>query len=396
MKSVSTARRYAGLAGAVVGVVATAAAARVLADRRHPSQPSMSESTEPLGSLRGDTHIVTADDGVGLHAEVDEREDWTGGSQPSSAADPAADDAPLTIVFTHAYALNLDCWHFQRSALRGRHRLVFYDQRSHGKSGRSDSEHSTIDYTGRDLAAVINQLVPEGPVLLVGHSMGGMTILALADQQPTLFSDRVVGVALIATTAEGLTPETMGLPGLPGRIIHRLTPPLVATLAKTPRLVESGRRATSDIGLMVTRRLAFGGPVPQEWVDFTDNMLAATPFEVVADFFPGFGSYDKRDALLMLRTVPSVVVCGSSDSITPLSYSRNLAEALGTGEVVELSNAGHMVILERHTEVTQAIERLIDRVTVPAAESTPGRQTARPSPQVRTEARVQTGDGEGT
>lgn len=389
MKSVSTARRYAGLAGAVVGVVATAAAARVLADRRLHLQPGVSQSTEPLlGSLRGDSHTVITDDGVELRAEIDEREDWTSDTQagPGGAADE------LTIVFVHAYALNLDCWHFQRSALRGRHRLVFYDQRSHGKSGRSDSEHSTIDDTGRDLAAVIDQLVPEGLVLLVGHSMGGMSILALADQHPTLFAKRVAGVALIATTAEGLTPETMGLPGLPGRVIHRLTPPLVATLARTPRLVESGRRATADIGSMVTRRLAFGGPVPQEWIDFTDNMLAATPFAVVADFFPGFGSYDKRDALLMLRTVPSVVICGSGDSITPLSYSQNLAEALGTGEVVELPDAGHMVILERHTEVTEAIERLVERVSTPDAVRKAGRHKARE--ETREQPEDQGGDGQ--
>ncbi|MBA3265419.1 MAG: alpha/beta hydrolase [Nocardioidaceae bacterium] len=374
MRSVTTARRYAGLAGAAVGVVATAAAARILAGRRHDLHAPRIDASERLGSLRGDPHTVIAEDGLHLYAEIDERVDGTSGVHAS----PIAADQ-LTLVFVHAYALNLDCWHFQRSALRGRHRLVFFDQRSHGRSRRSDAEHSTIDYTGRDLAAVINQLVPDGPVMLVGHSMGGMTVLALADQYPRLFSERVVGVALIATTAEGLTAETMGLPGMPGRVIHRLALPLVATLAKTPRLVESGRRATADIGSVVTRKLAFGGPVPQEWVDFTDDMLAATPFEVVAEFFPGFGVHDKREALMRLRSVPSVVVCGSGDAITPLAHTHSLADALGSAEVVELSDAGHMVILERHTEVTAAIERLAERAVATVVDSVPGRHSARPA-----------------
>lgn len=373
MSSVSTLRRYAGLTGAVVGVVATGATARVLSQRRHLFRPQVNQITDTLGSLRGDRRTVVADDGVELHAEVDERDDWSSGAHVGQAL-----EGELSIVFVHAYALNLDGWHFQRAALRGRHRLVFYDQRSHGRSARSCADNSTIDYTGRDLASVINQLVPRGPVLLVGHSMGGMTILALADQYPELFAERVAAVALIATTAEGLTAETFGLPGLPGRVIHRLTPPLVATLAKTPRLVETGRRATAEIGTAVTRKLAFGGPVPQEWVDFIDDMLAATPFKVVAEFFPGFGAHDKRDALRRLHDIPSVVICGSGDSITPLEHSYHLAEVLGSAEVVELSDAGHMVILERHPEVTSAIERLIDRVATAADESRPGRHLARP------------------
>ncbi|MGI8888312.1 MAG: alpha/beta fold hydrolase [Nocardioidaceae bacterium] len=349
MKSAATARRYVGLTGALIGVVATGAAAGILAERTALARRRAARPVEGLGSLRGERHTVMADDGVELFAEID---DLTPG---------ATAQAQITVVFVHAYAVNLDSWHYQRAALRGSYRLVFFDQRSHGRSGRSSRANSTIDQTGRDLAKVIEQLVPHDRLVLVGHSMGGMTILALADQCPDLFQDRVAGVALVATSAEGLTAEVLGLPGLPGRVIHRLTPALVATLARTPRLVETGRRATSDIGSVMTRKLAFGGPVAQELVDFTDSMLTATPFEVVAEFFPGFGTHDKREALQVLQSVPSIVICGSGDSITPIDLSHHLGELAGSEEVVELSGAGHMVILERPIEVTAAIERLIGR-----------------------------------
>ena len=91
---------------------------------------------------------------------------------------------PPTIVFSHGYALSLDSWHFQRKALRGRYRLVFWDQRGHGRSATGPHGSATIDQIGRDLARVIEALAPDGPLVLVGHSMGGMTVMSLAEQDP--------------------------------------------------------------------------------------------------------------------------------------------------------------------------------------------------------------------
>ncbi len=82
---------------------------------------------------------VLTDDGVRLHAEVDEVAPYADGPQDPAGQGlkrlrrPTAPDP--TVVFVHGYALNLDCWHFQRQYFRGKHRLVFYDQRSHGRSG---------------------------------------------------------------------------------------------------------------------------------------------------------------------------------------------------------------------------------------------------------------------
>jgi pimeloyl-ACP methyl ester carboxylesterase len=341
MSSVSTLRRYAGLGGAALGVVAAGAAAGVLAERRVVSRRRAS-AVQPFGSLRGAQRTVRADDGVELYVEVDEPDQRRRRDRP-------------TLVFVHGYALNLDSWHFQRAALRGDYRMVFYDQRSHGRSGRSRSEQATVDQLGVDLAAVVDKVVGDAPMVLIGHSMGAMTVMAFASLFPDLFGDRVVGAALIASSAGSLNAETLGLPGLPGRLLHRMTPALVATLARAPRLVESGRRAGSDIGFVLTRRLAFGGPVPQEYVDFTDEMLASTPFEVVADFFPGFDAADRSDTLAAFAHCATTVVCGTADLITPIDHSRAIAQLVPSATLVEIDDAGHMVILERHAEVTAAI-----------------------------------------
>ena len=128
------------------------------------------------------SRTVTTDDGVDLHVEFD--------------GDP---DAALTVVFSHGFTARLAEWELQRAALRDRARLVFWDQRGHGRSGWTPLTAATIDRTGQDLGAVLDATTPTGPVVLVGHSMGGMSVMALARQRPELFGTRVVGVFLLAT-----------------------------------------------------------------------------------------------------------------------------------------------------------------------------------------------------
>jgi pimeloyl-ACP methyl ester carboxylesterase len=288
---------------------------------------------------------VRASDGVRLHVEVDEP---PGGGR-------------ATVVFVHGYSLNLDCWHFQRQALRPDHRLVLFDQRSHGRSQRGPASSATIEQLGRDLRSVLDATADGGPVVLVAHSMGGMTVMALAEQEPALFGTAITAVCLISSSAGDLSSVTLGLPGLPGRLMHRGAPAVTAVLARAPGLVESGRRAGSDLGYVLTRRLAFGTPVPAALVEFTDEMLASTPVDVVAEFFPGFQTHERYETLAVLRGVPTLVLCGSRDRMTPIDHSRKIAELLPDADFEVAEGAGHMVMLECHQQVTRAIRHLVDR-----------------------------------
>jgi pimeloyl-ACP methyl ester carboxylesterase len=334
---------------AALGLVAAGTVARVALDRKAVRRRARQRpDAEPLGSLRGDVHSVTTEDGVALHVEVDE---------------PDGEPAGPTVVFVHGYALNLDCWHFQRKALRGGHRLVLYDQRSHGRSAPSDDDHCNIDQLGRDLRRVLDTVAPHEEVVLVGHSMGGMAIMALAEQAPRLFGDRVVGVALMATSAGDLDQVTLGLPGLPGRMMHRVGPSALATLARVPAVVERGRKAGSEVAYMFTRHFAFGGDVPSELADFTEQMLAGTPIGVVAAFFPGFAEHNRYAALAALRRVPLLVVGATADRMTPGKHSREIVQRVPSAYLCELEGAGHMVMLERADEVNEALEELLERAS---------------------------------
>jgi pimeloyl-ACP methyl ester carboxylesterase len=343
-------RRRAGIFGLAAGLLAAGVATGIAAERRLVGRVRDDDhSGIPFGSLRGEGHWVKADDGLGLYAEID---------RPGERARP---NRP-TIVLVHGYALNLDCWYFQRELLRDNYRLVLYDQRSHGRSTRSRREHCTIDQLGRDLRRVVEQLVPDGPAILVGHSMGGMSIMAFAEQCPELFGTKITGVGLISTSAGGLDLTTLGLPGAPGRLAHRAAPALIAALARMPNIIDRGRKASSDLAFAATRRLAFADEnVADELVDFTDEMLSATPFEVVVDFFPGFDEHDKYAALAVLGWVPTVVICGDGDLITPPRHARRIADLVPAAQFVEVADGGHMVLLDHAVEVNQALLAMIVR-----------------------------------
>jgi pimeloyl-ACP methyl ester carboxylesterase len=245
-------------------------------------------------------------------------------------------------------------------------RTVFYDQRSHGRSGRSDREHSTIDELGRDLKAVIDATAPDGPIVLVGHSMGGMAIVALAERFPELLGDRVVGVGLISTTAGGLDVSRILLPMLPARLSGPFTHRAVRTLHRRHRLVDGVRRLGRTVATVATDRYAFGGEVPAEYVTFVDEMLSATPFEVVADFFPLFASLDKFDAVEALGAIATSVICGTNDKVTSIGHSRKLHERIPGSRLLECDGAGHMVIFERHDLVNAELDQLITAATAGA------------------------------
>jgi pimeloyl-ACP methyl ester carboxylesterase len=142
----------------------------------------------------------------------------------------------------------------------------------------------------------------------------------------------------------------------------QVTPRLVAGLARMPGLVEGARRAGSGIGFVATGRLAFGQDVPPSYVDFVDDMLTRTPFEVLAEFFPNFDALDKFSVLHAFERVPTTIVCGDQDRLTSIGHSRKMAQRIPGARLVECHGAGHMVILERSDEVDAALDTLLEEV----------------------------------
>ena len=339
------------MVGAALGVVAVGAAVGLAAERyaigRTRLRPDP-DAREPFFQLPADrTRRVVAADGVPLHVEE---------------VGPA--DAPLTVVFLHGYIQEMAAWHYQRQALTRDNpgRLVFYDSRSHGRSGRGRPERATIDQLGRDLATVLDAVAPRGQVVLVGHSMGGMTIMALADARPELFGRRVVGVALVATSAGKLAELTFGLPTLMRPLSKLALPWLSRGIRTRPQPFETGRRLGTDLAFLLARYAGFGDSgVSPALVQFVEQMAANTPVEVIAEFYETFTTHDKLTAIEVLRSVQTLVLVGSKDLLTPVDHSRAIAQLLPAATLVVVEGAGHMVQLERAPLVTLQLRALLSR-----------------------------------
>ncbi|MFI9269255.1 alpha/beta fold hydrolase [Kitasatospora sp. NPDC052896] len=364
----------AGLIGISLGVLAAGAAAGVAIERltvgratRRAARAAL-DAEAPFGSLRGRARTVPAPDATGLYVEVDE---------PGQDGSESATAAPLTVVFCHGYCLNQDSWHFQRAAFRAAGlRLVFWDQRSHGRSERSRShlagEPASIDQLGADLKAVLDAVAPTGPLVLVGHSMGGMTVMALADQHPELFradpGGRVVGVALLGTLAGGWDAATFGLPPAGARLWRRVGPGVVKLLGSQTGLVEAARRVGSDFAGVLYRRFSFGSEaVDPAVVRFAEQLLDSTPIDVVAEFYPVFAGHEKTAALRALAGLPALVLAGTKDLLTPPVYSEAIARELPGAELVLLPDTGHLVMLETPERVNGELAALLRRAAERAA-----------------------------
>ncbi len=325
------------------GVAAGALAERLATRRLHADEFVGIES--PTGSV----HEVVTDDGVTLHVVVEDA------------------DVPAglpTVIFTHGYGLSLDSWPGQREALRGLARVVLWDQRGHGGSQRG-APGTTIERLGQDLGCVLEAVAPTGTVVLVGHSMGGMTIMALADERPDLFGGRVRGVALLATSAGGIADVDLGLPRPVARLAHRVAPSIGAALESdgpVSALIERARRSSSDLGLLITRAYAFGTTVPPDGTRIVSDLIAGTPMDVLADLLPALQGHDKMRSLHVLERCDLLVMVGDADLLTPVGHSYEIVRHTPSAELVILPGVGHMLTLEAVDDVNKHLRALIERV----------------------------------
>ncbi|MFC9268440.1 alpha/beta fold hydrolase [Streptomyces zhihengii] len=373
-------RRAGGVAGTAIGVIAAGAAAGVALERltvgrgmRKKARLAL-DATGPYGSLRGVPGTAVADDGTELHYEVEDVDPQVAAPRRRRLFGRKA-PAPVTVVFSHGYCLGQDSWHFQRAALRGLVRTVFWDQRSHGRSARGASQGGpdgvpvTIDQLGRDLKAVIDAAAPEGPLVLVGHSMGGMTMMALGAQFPGLVRERVAAAAFVGTSAGRLGEVNYGLPVAGVNVVRRVLPGVLRALGSQAELVERGRRATADLFAGLIKRYSFSSKdVDPAVARFAERLIESTPIDVVAEFYPAFTEHDKSAALPVFAGLPVLVLAGDKDLVTPTTHSEAIADLLPEAELVIVPDGGHLVMLEHPEAVTDRLADLLVRAgVVPAA-----------------------------
>ena len=294
-------------------------------------------AADPVGAeLRappsGEPINVVSADGTALHVEI------------------FGSDHTATVVLVHGWLCTSAVWLYQIRALCEGHRVVVYDQRGHGRSQPAAGGDYSSDALAADLDAVLDQAVPHGgQVVVAGHSMGAMAVVAWACAHRDDVDTRLAGVALVNAGVEEL--------------IHRSTivpfPAALATLRTLlgERLLTAPLplpRRTNPVLSRLVGAIALGRGASPAQVAFCTEMLLATSTDVRTAFGATLSTFDLAHGLPEL-TVPTVVLAGEHDRLTPPLHARAIADVLLDATLVEIPGVGHTIPIEAHAEVSEAI-----------------------------------------
>jgi pimeloyl-ACP methyl ester carboxylesterase len=268
-------------------------------------------------------------------------------------------DAPLTVFLAHCWTLNQEDWHYQVRDLQ-RHfghgiRIVTWDHRGHGDSDPVTKAEATIENLARDWSDLIDEIAPTGPLVLAGHSVGGMTIMELADIRPDVF-DRVVGVAFVSTSSGQLNTVTLGLPEM-GPLLRAQIPRMLALRSRT--LSRRARRRAPVVERLVMRRYVFGRPLRLADAALAVDGLINSPGNTIVGFYEDCMAHDRARSLNVLDKIPTHVLVGTRDVLTPPSHARRIADHVQGSVLTIVPDAGHMLPLERDQLVSGVLIRLI-------------------------------------
>jgi pimeloyl-ACP methyl ester carboxylesterase len=322
-----------GSAAAGVGLLT----AGVLGQRRFRRQiaddPEQAVLSEPP---HGAPLSITSPDGTVLHAEAFGPQDG------------------LPVVLAHGWTESLQFWIYQIRGLSQRgFRVIAYDLRGHGESQPAVQDDYSIERFGEDLDAVLAQAVSRGRrAVIAGHSLGAMAIAAWARRHDV--RARATATALINTGVGDLIAEQLLVP-VPAfaQAINRTIAVhgILGSHAPLPRF-------STPLTASAIRYIAFGPAATPAQVAFFERMLIACPPDVRAHVGISLSELALSDALPCL-TVPTTVIAGEKDRLTPPAHARRIAEMLPALErLIVLENTGHMAPLERHEAVTEALVAL--------------------------------------
>ncbi len=243
------------------------------------------------------------------------------------------------IVLSHGVILSNRTWVKQFEALPGQgFRVIAFDHRGHGDSEAGSSGHS-VDNLADDVRTVLDALTVRDAVL-VGHSMGGIAVQAYVTRHPEHAAEHLRGIVLLSTLSRVRISE-----------MPRLQQLLRLVTARSPDFGAVLRRR--DLGLVLAR-IGFGTNPRPSHVELTRQMIASCAAETSRLAPQALLSLDLT-AVLPTITLPTLVVCGTSDVITPPAESRRIAELIPGARLELFPRAGHMLMLERAEELDALI-----------------------------------------
>ena len=241
------------------------------------------------------------------------------------------------VLCVHGFPLSSTLWEPLVEALQDDYRVIVPDLRGYGQN-EPDMELSMRRFA-EDLAALLDELDVTEPVVMVGLSMGGYILFEMVRR----FPERVRALVLVDTR-----PQADDEKGKQGR----------AQTAQ--RVLDEGSHVVADD--MVNKLFASqtGDALRQRWY----GIMNAVDPESVAGALHAMAQRPDSTPTLAEIDVPTLIVVGKEDVITPPSDARAMADAIEGAELVTVPNAGHMTPVEQPDAFNQAVREFLDRVTV--------------------------------
>ncbi|MEU6660660.1 alpha/beta hydrolase [Streptomyces sp. NPDC046821] len=253
-----------------------------------------------------------------------------------------------TVVLAHGWTCSTAFWAAQIRALASGHRVVAYDQRGHGRSPAAQAPYAT-EMLADDLEAVLGATLGAGEkAVLAGHSMGGMTMMA-ASRRPK-FREHAAAVLLCSTGSSRLVAESTVLPMKAGPLRTRMTTSVLG--AKAPL------GPVTPVGKKVLRYATMGPGSSPDKVEACARIVHACPVKPRYHWSQVLAGLELDEGVTELR-VPTAVVAGTADRLTPVVHARRLAATLPQCVgLTELTGIGHMTPVEAPELVTERIREL--------------------------------------
>ncbi|WP_288725185.1 alpha/beta fold hydrolase [uncultured Corynebacterium sp.] len=268
--------------------------------------------------------------------------------------DRGPEDAELTVLYVHGFNISSESFYMQVAELDALPvRQVLLDYRGHGRTTFVHPEQCTIDDAADDVYAVVERLGLRGPLIIVGHSLGGPVSLSLMRR----YNLNVAGSVQISSTV-----EPFAVQGLPQILAGPMGDVLEGVLDHTPGFAEGIRKAVTS---MIAPFLALGfyfRPMDFDLVRFHADMIQKTPLATYAGFFDDLLEHSELDAAAVLADIPGYILVGERDTVAPVSQSERLHDIWPRAHVQVLPESGHMPPLDAPGAVSTAIIRLVDRL----------------------------------
>ncbi|MEV6072711.1 alpha/beta fold hydrolase [Nocardia sp. NPDC052001] len=258
------------------------------------------------------------------------------------------------LVLVHGWTCCLEYWNPQINAFAGEYRVIAYDVRGHGESEAGTAPLST-DQLADDLQAVLEaSLKPGQRAVIVGHSLGGMTTQAWAGRHPEQVRKRAAAVLLTNTAAGQLIAETTVVPFF-NRGVLRL-PFAVGLLGLSMPMLFPALPPVQWLFRRQIMSLAAVGEV----ATFAQNIVRSCPARVRGKFGTLLSHLDVgRGAVNLI--VPTSIVAGSADDMTPVVHADRIAEMLreaGSLDGYLVLPTGHLGNVEAYQEFNAELARV--------------------------------------